>query len=487
MADSSGKPLKAPEDGGGRSNPTEASVLIARVRWLTGLRWLYAAMMAGLAAIAWAGRHEGIVLPAAAVGLLILAALAIVMNVGVLRSLQLLHRALADGRAGQKPDRLRATITFLTVGQLTLDAMILTAAIQFTGGARNPLAGLLVLHVAVAASLLPVRQAYLQAVLAGLLFGGLALRGAEAVWAVSTSVVVLGVLLLTVYFTTAILSRMRNINRRLVGANRALSALDLTKSRFLRISSHQLRGPLAAIHSMLSAMEAVGPMNQQQADLAGRIRQRAAEIMKQLDEMLLLSTIQESQAETADRRPVEVRQVLTEATGHFAEEASQRGLTVTVCAEEGLYVPAWEDALDTLSLHLLGNALKYTPAGGTVAAVARREGRNVLLEIADNGIGIPEDQRERVFGEFFRATNARQVADGTGLGLSIVKAIVERLGGRIEMASRLGAGTKVTVTLPAAEPPRAACPGGERLNREPNGTEPDQEHVIPGPCAPPVR
>jgi signal transduction histidine kinase len=207
-------------------------------------------------------------------------------------------------------------------------------------------------------------------------------------------------------------------------------------------------------------------MNDRQADLAGRIRQRAGEIMQELDEMMLLSTIQESASETADRRHVEVCRILADVAGRFAEEARQRGLKLTVCADGQQFVPAWEDAIDTVCLHLLGNAVKYTPSGGQVTAVAGRRDGKVLLEITDTGIGIPDDQKGRIFSEFFRATNARQVAGGTGLGLSIVKAIVERLGGQIDFQTAQGVGTKVTVTLPPGEAP-APIPGGQQASASP--------------------
>jgi two-component system phosphate regulon sensor histidine kinase PhoR len=97
--------------------------------------------------------------------------------------------------------------------------------------------------------------------------------------------------------------------------------------------------------------------------------------------------------------------------------------------------------------------MKYTPAGGEVRVeLSRQEGRALLL-VADSGIGIPEEERDRVFDEFFRARNARQSGqEGTGLGLSIVKAIVDSHGGTISVVSEVSAGTTFRVVLPS--PPR---------------------------------
>jgi signal transduction histidine kinase len=265
-----------------------------------------------------------------------------------------------------------------------------------------------------------------------------------AVW--SAVVATMG---LTVYFTNAIIGRLRRINQRLTDANRQLSALDLTKSRFLRISSHQLRSPLAAIHVMLSAMQEVGGLNHKQYELVLKIQGRCEEIMGQVDEMMLLSTIKESLAETAGRHDVEVGVIVRESVSAFAEEARQRSLALTVDEGlAGLRVTAWDDAIETIMEHLVGNALKYTPAQGSVTVGWRQEDKNARITVADTGIGIPPEQQAQLFHEFFRATNARQICCGTGLGLAIVKAIVERLGGEVAIESALGKGTTACVKLP---------------------------------------
>ena len=101
---------------------------------------------------------------------------------------------------------------------------------------------------------------------------------------------------------------------------------------------------------------------------------------------------------------------------------------------------------DTVT-NLLSNAIKYTPAGGSVRLRARDEGEHVLIEVSDTGIGIPPDELDKVFNEFYRASNARQtVRDGTGLGLSMAREVIERHGGRI-WAESGGTGTTFYLTL----------------------------------------
>jgi signal transduction histidine kinase len=119
-------------------------------------------------------------------------------------------------------------------------------------------------------------------------------------------------------------------------------------------------------------------------------------------------------------------------------------------------------ASDTALLHLivdnlLDNALKFTPAGGKVTAALRGEADSVTLRVADTGCGIPEEIQDRVFERFFQAGASRSgdaAVRGTGLGLAIVKHAADRLGGLVNLESRPGEGTTITVTLPLT--PRGA-------------------------------
>jgi two-component system phosphate regulon sensor histidine kinase PhoR len=141
---------------------------------------------------------------------------------------------------------------------------------------------------------------------------------------------------------------------------------------------------------------------------------------------------------------------LTKALASVARKAKDKSITVTSDVDPSIgQILANEFSINEMITNLLFNAVKYSPEGKTVHLEARSKDDHVQINIADTGIGIPADELENVFEEFFRATNAKQrEKDGTGLGLSIVKQIVERHGGRISVQSELGQGTKFTVTLP---------------------------------------
>jgi signal transduction histidine kinase len=452
-----------------------AEVQASRLNWLIRLRWLYIVGVSSLAAAVslWQPHELATYLLAAAAGLLL------VYN--------LLFTVLIN-RFVRRPDSgTLAYLSRLADVQIALDLVVMFVLMHVTGGAYSVLLAVAVFHLAVAASLQSPARAYFHSALAigffaalilfeswGLFWKGDLLPGQRpllpgllgnlpfAVWVkaprtwfafsqIACFLVVSGCFLGTVRFTHAILDRLRAINHRLGEANRKLLGLELAKSRFLRISSHQLRGPLAAIHSLISAAEEVGGFNARQLDLMNKVRNRSDVMMTQLDEMLTLSTIKEDTGEAVPNQAVDVCQAVQTTVANFAQEAQQKGLTLSPACGGEAKVWAWEDAVETVLEHLLSNAIHYTPSGGRVSIQTTPGPQSVQVEIADTGIGIPPDQQDRLFHEFFRATNARQVCGGTGLGLSIVQAVVERLGGRITIASKLGEGTKVSLSLPLAQ------------------------------------
>lgn len=439
---------------------SRAAVMIARVSWLVKLRWALVVCLAAAGGVSWFALES----QDAAWRTWPLAALVAAYNLATWSALRWLGgRPLAGAE--------EHTIARLTNAQIAMDLIVLTAAMYMTGGAANPLVVVMVFLLAISASLLPARDAYRQVILAAVLYTGLTVAepmlaatvgqpGSIREWPLGIRIfrasTVVAVMFLVVYFTNAILARLRRINNRLTDANRQLAALDLTKSRFLRISSHQLRGPLVAIYSLLSAIREAGGLTDTQSQLMRKIQAREQDVMKQLDEMMLLSTVKESAVETTRTGPVELRKVLDEALGAYSDEVRQKDIELTVDAENGIWVSAWQDALEIVFEHLISNAVKYTRPGGSVAIKVRKSPATAEIEISDTGIGISPDQQERVFREFYRGTNAQQIAGGTGLGLSIVKAIVERLAGQIALESAPGEGTTVSFSLPLSDASRNA-------------------------------
>jgi signal transduction histidine kinase len=155
--------------------------------------------------------------------------------------------------------------------------------------------------------------------------------------------------------------------------------------------------------------------------------------------------------------PVALQPALQQVLDRLSVEAETKKQVVTVEApEETLVVQATPKGLGTVFSNVLGNAIKYTPEGGRIQVRMRRQNGQVLVSIADTGLGIPADALPRIGEEFFRAENARQSqVIGTGLGLSIVQELMGNFGGSMAVDSVEGQGTTVNLRLPAAAPETA--------------------------------
>lgn len=464
---------------------TGPQILYARMRWLNHLRWVYAGLFAVIEIVYLILDMRNAQYPSLRNSLTdAQGALHPMLRLAIAVALYALVSSLLLWGLGRK--HRFGWLPFLLRVQLVFDLIGIVGVIHFTGGFVNPLILLLLFQMGVSASLLGVIESYGLAGFASFAYIGMILYelitgrpGSGFLGDATTSLLGLPPLSLdqlvsyfcgslqpgaypilvtaglfgTTYFVSALLARLRRINHRLVEANRHLEGLDLAKSRFLRVSAHQLRSPMAAIHTMLSAVQEAGGLNHQQYEIVRKIQSKSEDAMTLVDEMMLLSTIKESAAEVRQLQRVDVDQIVRDEVEQFAAEAASKNMQLTAQARCGSAVQAWEDALETVLEHLVSNAIKYTPDGGSVNVQTRRNGQDVELVVSDSGIGIPAGQRERLFHEFFRATNARQVAGGTGMGLAIVHAIVERLSGKISIESAEDKGTTVTVTLPAASSP----------------------------------
>ncbi|UQU62914.1 ATP-binding protein [Couchioplanes caeruleus] len=229
-----------------------------------------------------------------------------------------------------------------------------------------------------------------------------------------------------------------------------LQELDTAKNDFMSTVSHELRTPLTSIAGYVELLldaEAgeLGPAQQRMLQVIGRNTRRLREL---IEDMLILSKI-ESGAFRTSRAPVDLVVVAEQALAAIAPAAAKATVELRTEMERPLELSADAEQVDRVLMNLLSNAVKFTPAGGTVTLAARRADDEVVLVVADTGIGIPAGEQQSLFGRFFRASNAiREAIPGTGLGLAIVRTIVDNHGGRIEVASTAGEGTTVTVRLP---------------------------------------
>jgi len=226
-----------------------------------------------------------------------------------------------------------------------------------------------------------------------------------------------------------------------------LSEVDRLKHEFFSHISHELRTPLAATQEAVHLLDdrVVGPLEPKQARLVEIIRASTGRMLRLVDRILELSRLRAGLLRV-DRRWVDVETVIGRAVQELLPQAEARGLAVQRNGT-GVGVRVWGDSERLLELlvNLIGNAIKYTPPGGSVGVRVAQATDWVEIVVEDTGIGIPADALPSIFDPYYQARDAR---GGTGLGLAIVKGIVEAHGGRVHAESREGKGSRFTVTLP---------------------------------------
>jgi two-component system, OmpR family, sensor histidine kinase CiaH len=158
--------------------------------------------------------------------------------------------------------------------------------------------------------------------------------------------------------------------------------------------------------------------------------------------------------------PVELADVAAEVVRRMRPLARDEGVQMALHADaEPATVEADPDRLQQVLLILIDNAIKHTPAGGSIDVRVGRHGQSAIVEVADTGSGIAPEHLPRIFDRFYRADKARaRERGGTGLGLSIAKMLVEAHDGQLQVSSTLGAGTQVSLSLPLVN--RSATLGG---------------------------
>jgi two-component system phosphate regulon sensor histidine kinase PhoR len=219
---------------------------------------------------------------------------------------------------------------------------------------------------------------------------------------------------------------------------------EALRTAFTASVSHELRTPLARLQALLETAELPG------ADLQGLVRQAQDEVTEMtelVDDVLFLSELEQGREIVAlgdtEAAPV-VRAVVDELT----ERAELAGLGLELRIEdETIHVPLRRRMLRLVVENLLENALRYAGEGATCMVTLARAGENVLLEVADDGAGVPDEDVARLFERFFRSDRARTTR-GTGLGLAIVKHVIESAGGNVEARGGQGRGLDVRCELP---------------------------------------
>jgi len=236
--------------------------------------------------------------------------------------------------------------------------------------------------------------------------------------------------------------------RRLEEEKNHLEELDRAKRQFIRLVTHELQSPVSAIENYLTLILDGYVTSENLPEIIKKCMARAQEERAIIADLLELGHLEV--IETFETSMVQLDEILLAVVDSFQEQAKQKELKIYIEIADNI-PPVTGTLIQFKSLwtNLISNAVKYTPENGSVTIRLHAEGGNIIGEVHDTGIGIPPEDQERLFVEFFRAQKAKELGiQGTGLGLVIVKRVVEGVGGEITVQSEPDHGTIFTFSIP---------------------------------------
>ena len=230
-----------------------------------------------------------------------------------------------------------------------------------------------------------------------------------------------------------------------------MATLDRSRNQFVSNASHELKTPLTTMKILLQTLlyqEEIDPKLTHEflTDIDKEIDRLSAVV----SDLLTLVSIDSGEAKM-NFAPLNLRDLVGENVKRLSPLARERGIELEFNARESVELTGDSMKLTQVFYNLIDNAVKYTPRGGNVMVDMTRQGKNAIVRVSDNGIGIPEEDQLHIFDRFYRVDKARsRETGGTGLGLSIVKQILLMHHGSIGVTSREGEGTTFTVEIPIA-------------------------------------
>ena len=229
--------------------------------------------------------------------------------------------------------------------------------------------------------------------------------------------------------------------------------LDTLKSEFVATVSHDLRSPLTLMRGYATMMEMVGELNDQQQGYVHKIITGVENMSRLVNNLLDLGRIELGVGLVVEKVPIV--DILDRVVGALQLHASEKKITLSLETAPDLpaLIEADRELLHQAIYNLVENAIKYTLEKGDVSVRSYTDGTDIFVEIKDSGIGISEEDQERLFEKFFRSPSREaRTQQGTGLGLAIVRSIAERHGGRVWVESKEGTGSTFHLQVPIMQP-----------------------------------
>ena len=255
-----------------------------------------------------------------------------------------------------------------------------------------------------------------------------------------------------------------------------LQNMDQMRSDFISNASHELKTPLSAMKILIeSILHQETPDPAMTREFLGDINQEIDRLSAIVGDLLTIVRF-DSRSEKLQMEPIALDELLFDTLSRLSPVANRAGIALEPSCDELCFVNGDPIKLQQVIYNLCDNAVKYTPRGGTVWVRLYTEAGRAVIEVKDNGIGIPKESIPHIFERFYRVDKARsRSTGGTGLGLSIVQSMVHLHGGDIEVESEEGVGTTFRVYLPLVKDPYADFVDEEEEEAQPADGGKDEE------------
>ncbi|HVO76252.1 MAG TPA: HAMP domain-containing sensor histidine kinase [Ignavibacteriaceae bacterium] len=352
--------------------------------------------------------------------------------------------------------------------QIIIDLLIISLLIHYSGGIGNPFYFLYIVQVILSGILFPgVILPYINAAVAALLLtmwsilehlnfvARINLRNEEIpLTLLITSLAAFYVTIFAgVYIINNFMMGYRSLKSVIDEKNLQLEKAIQNRSKAFRYAAHELKSPMTAIQSTLEVVKNLfaGELKPEVKDMIFKAENRSSQVLNMIKEMITITQYNLG-LEQPEFIKVEFNEWLCKIVNQHAVHAFKKNINFKYCPSKNrLFVKIDAGGFEKVVSNLINNAIKYTPDSGRVTVETIISEDNYGFKVTDSGIGIAKEDLNKIFDEFFRSKNAREIERiGTGLGLNLVHQIVTRYDGNIYVKSELGKGSEFTVEIPYA-------------------------------------
>jgi len=348
--------------------------------------------------------------------------------------------------------------------QMILDLCALYLLVYFTGTIESPLYMLFIFHVIIGSLILPGSVIYLLSVLIIAAFSSLVILEYSGIiihhtltgflvypiyfdlnYCIAFCVIFAFSIIVSVLLANKIAHQLYRMEQELVESLKKINEAERDKQKYIISVIHEIKSPLAAVHSYLEIVldKIIGPLNEKVEEKLRRAKLRSVEAFGLIDNILKISKLR--LLDDIKKEDVKIDEVIGSLVEKFNDSIKNKNIKIDIIdsRESRKILKADKFLIQMIFSNIIGNAIKYIGEEGKIIITLNDNDKMLEINVSDNGIGIPDSDKEKIFEDFYRASNIKSLGyEGAGLGLSAVKQIVNRHNGKIEVESPSDIGTE---------------------------------------------